>query len=206
VAENVELDYTVDKHQADFTSLRVGEPNIQFPRQNIATSLGKGTYNRETGEIFLSSHVPDESKNYVIQRNPNGKEVVFNTQVMLYNLKQQTLEANRVDSIVVADAVVYPEGGRVAFYPDGRIAPLHRAVIKAPKGLSYHTILDATVKVLSGEAYTANGRYKYTDVEGKPQFITLDSIYVQDGVTTAKAKISDDSGFLLTDRILFGIM
>ncbi len=59
------------------------------------------------------------------------------------------------------------------------------------------------MKVLSGENYTANGRYKYTDVEGKPQFITLDSIYVKDGVTTAQAKISDDSGFLLTDRILF---
>jgi hypothetical protein len=122
---------------------------------------------------------------------------------MLYNLRQQTLEANRVDSILVADAVVYPEGGKVAFYANGRIAPLHRATLKAPKGLNYHTILDATVNIISGEAYTANGRYKYTDVEGKPQFITMDSIYVQDGVTTAKAKISDDSGFLLTDRILF---
>jgi hypothetical protein len=203
IAENVELDYSIEKHQADFTSLRVGEPNIQFPKQNVATSLGKGTYNRETGEIFLSAHVPDETKNYVIQRNPHGKEVVFNTQIMLYNLRQQTLEANRVDSILVADAVVYPEGGKVAFYADGRIAPLHRATIKAPKGLNYHTILDATVNIISGEAYTAKGRYKYTDVEGKPQFITLDSIYVQDGVTTAKAKIPDDSGFLLTDRILF---
>jgi hypothetical protein len=203
VAEDVELDYSVDKEQADFTSLRVGEPIIQFPKQNIATSLGKGTYSRETGDIFLNPHVPDETKNYVIQRNPNGKEVVFNTQIMVYNLRQQTLEANRVDSILVADAVIFPEGGRVAFHADGRIAPLHRAVIKAPKGLNYHVILDATAKITSGEIYIANGRYKYTDVEGQPQFITLDSIYVQNGVTTAYAKISDGSGFLLTDRILF---
>ena len=203
VAENVELSYDVEKQTGDFTSLRVGEPNVQFPGLNIATSLGKGTYNRETGEIALSTHVPDESKNYVIQRNPNGKEVVFNTQSMLYNLQQQTLEANRVDSILVADAVVYPEGGRVAFYSDGRIAPLHRALIKTPKGLNYHTILDATVKIISGDNYTASGRYKYTDVEGKPQFITLDSIYVKDGVTTSQTKIPDGSEFLLTDRILF---
>ncbi len=203
IAEHVELDYNVEQEQADFTSLRVGEPNIQFPPQNIATSLGKGTYNRQTGEIFLNPHVPDESKNYVIQRNPNGKEVVFNTQIMVYNLKQQTLEANRVDSILVADAVVYPEGGRVAFKPDGGIAPLYRAIIKAPKGLNHHTILDANVQILSGENYHAKGRYKYTDVEGKPQFIQLDSIYVQDGITTAQSKIPEESGFLLTDRILF---
>lgn len=203
IAENVELDYSIEQEQADFTSLRVGEPNIQFPRQNIATSLGKGTYKRETGEIFLNPHVPDESKNYVIQRNPNGKEVIFNTQILIYNLKQQTLEANRVDSIIVADAVIYPEGGRVAFKPDGGIAPLYRALIKVPKGLNYHTILDANVQILSGEKYYAKGRYKYTDVEGKPQFIQLDSIYVENDVTTAQAKISEDSGFLLTDRILF---
>lgn len=202
-AEGIELDYSIKTHQGDFVSMRVGEPNIEFPKQGIATSLGKGTYNRETGEIFLNPHVPDESKNFVIKRSKGGRDVYFNTQVLLYNLKSGKLEANRVDSILVADATIFPDGGRVEFQPDGAIAPLENAVIKAPTRLNHHTITEARVVIRSGSDYTARGKYKYTDTEGKPQFIAMDSIYVQEGVTTARAKIRAEDEFLLTDRILF---
>lgn len=202
-AEGIELNYQIKTHQGDFVSQRVGEPNIQFPKQSIATSLGKGTYNRQTGEIFLNPHVSDESKNFVVRRSKSGKDVYFNTQVLLYNLHTGKVEANRVDSILVADATVFPEGGHVEFQPDGSIAPLENAVIKAPSSLNHHTIIEARVVIRSGSDYTARGKYKYTDVEGKPQFITLDSIFVQEGVTTARAKIRTEDEFLLTDRILF---
>ncbi|MCS7189825.1 MAG: hypothetical protein RMJ66_08265, partial [Bacteroidia bacterium] len=75
--------------------------------------------------------------------------------------------------------------------------------IKAPTRLNYHVIREARVNIRSGSDYTARGRYKYTDIEGKPQFITMDSIYVREGVTTARAKIRPEDEFLLTDRILF---
>lgn len=201
--EGLDLDYSIKTHQGDFLSLRVGEPNISFPKQNIYTSLGRGTYNRETGEIFLNPHVQDESKNFVIQRSKSGKDLYFNTQVLLYNLKSGALEANRVDSIIVADATIFPEGGRVAFLPDGSVAPLENATIKAPTGINHHTLVEASVRIRSGSDYTARARYKYTEIEGKPQFIQMDSVYVKDGVTTAKAKIRTEDDFLLTDRILF---
>ncbi|MEN3040491.1 MAG: hypothetical protein ABDH66_03000 [Bacteroidia bacterium] len=202
-AEGVDLNYTVKGHQADFLSLRVGEPNILFPKQNILTSLGRGTYNRETGEIILNAHVQDESKNFVVQRSKSGKDLYFNTQVLAYNTKSGALEANRVDSIVVADATIFPDGGRVAFLPDGKVTPLENAVIKAPTKLNHHTLVEASVRIVSGSEYYAKARYKYTDIEGKPQFIQMDSIFVENGVTTARAKIRAEEGFLLTDRILF---
>lgn len=203
IAEGVDLDYSIKTHQGDFLSLRVGEPNISFPKQRISTSLGRGTYNRETGEIFLNPHVQDESKNFVIQRSKTGKDLYFNTQLLLYNLHTGALEANRVDSIIVADATIFPEGGRVAFLPDGGISPLENAVIKAPTRLNHHILTEAYVRIRSGSDYTARARYKYTDIEGKPQYIQMDSVYVKEGVTTARAKIRTDDEFLLTDRILF---
>lgn len=202
-AENIDLDYSIKLHQGDFLSLRVGEPNISFPKQNISTSLGRGTYNRERGEIFLSPHVEDESKNFVVQRSSSGKDLYFNTQVLLYNVKSGALEANRVDSIIVADATIFPDGGRVAFLPDGKVAPLQNAVIKAPTGQNTHVLVEASVLIRSGSDYTAKARYKYTDVEGKPQFIQMDSVYVKDGITTARSKIRGEDEFLLTERILF---
>lgn len=203
LAESIELDYSIKAHQGDFVSMRVGEPNIHFPKQAISTSLGKGTYNRETGEVFLNPHVPDESKNFVVKHTKSGRDVTFNTQVLLYNLNTGRIEANKVDSIIVADATIFPEGGRVEFQPDGGIAPLENAVIKAPTRLNHHVIQEAQVVIRSGSEYVGKGRYKYTDIEGKPQFITMDSIYVQNGVTTARAKIRSEDEFLLTDRILF---
>ncbi|MCX8112122.1 MAG: hypothetical protein N3E49_02835 [Bacteroidia bacterium] len=202
-AEGVDLDYNVKQHQGDFLSLRVGEPNITFPKQSISTSLGRGVYKRETGEISLSAHVQDESKNFVLQRSTSGKDLYFNTQTLQYNLKSGALEANRVDSIIVADATIFPKGGRVAFLPDGKVAPLEDAVIKAPLRLNYHTLVEASVRIRSGSDYTARARYKYTDIEGKPQFVQMDSVFVKDGVTTARAKIRTEDEFLLTDRILF---
>lgn len=203
IAEGVDLDYSVKTHQGDFLSLRVGEANISFPKQRISTSLGRGTYNRETGEIFLNPHVQDETKNFVIQHSKTGRDLYFNTQVLLYNLRSGALEANRVDSIIVADATIFPEGGRVSFLPDGGLSPLENAVIKAPVRLNHHTLTEASVRIRSGSDYSARARYKYTDIEGKPQYIQMDSIYVKDGVTTARAKIRTDDEFLLTDRILF---
>ncbi|MCS6895326.1 MAG: hypothetical protein NZZ60_04160 [Bacteroidia bacterium] len=203
LAEGVDLDYSVKLHQGDFLSLRVGEPNITFPKQAIQTSLGRGTYKRESGEVFLNAHVQDESKNFVIQRSKSGKDLYFNTQVLLYNTKSGALEANRVDSIIVADATIFPEGGRVAFLPDGKVGPLENAVIKAPTKINHHTLIEASVRINSGSDYSAKARYKYTDIEGKPQFIRMDSIFVEGGVTTARAKIRAEEGFLLTDRILF---
>lgn len=202
-AEGIELDYSIKQHQGDFVSTRVGEPNIHFPKASLSTSLGKGTYNRETGEVFLNPHVSDESKNFVVRRSPSGKDVTFNTQVLLYNLKTGRIEANRVDSIIVADATVFPEGGRVEFLADGTIAPLENATLKAPTSKNYHVVQEAYVRIRSGSDYTARGRYKYTDIEGKPQYIQMDSIYVRDGVTTAQAKVRTEDEFLLTDRILF---
>ncbi|MEN2992318.1 MAG: hypothetical protein ABDH91_02055 [Bacteroidia bacterium] len=202
-AEGIELTYDVQKHRGEFASMRVGEPNIQFPRLGIATSLGKGTYQRETGDIVLSPHVPDESKNFVLQKSKRGKDVFFNTQHLAYNLKSGALEAGKVDSLVVADATIFPSGGRVAFLPDGQIAPLQNAVLKAPTKLNYHTITEATVQVLSGSEYTAKGKYQYVPIEGKVQYIPLDSIYVEGGITTAQAKIKAEDEFLVTDRILF---
>ncbi|MCX7764132.1 MAG: hypothetical protein N2253_04460 [Bacteroidia bacterium] len=203
VAQGVDLDYSVKTHQGDFLSLHVGEPVLNFPKQGISASLGRGTYNRETGEIILSPQVQDESKNFVIQKSKSGKDLYFNTQFILYNIKSGALEANRVDSIIVADATIFPEGGRVAFLPDGKVAPLQNAVIKAPTRLNYHTLVEAAVRIHSGSDYTASARYKYIDVEGKPQFIKMDSIFVKDGVTTAYAKVRTEDEFLLTDRILF---
>ncbi|MCS7297928.1 MAG: hypothetical protein RMK19_05610 [Bacteroidia bacterium] len=202
-AESIDLDYSIKLHQGDFISLKVGEPTITFPKQNISTSLGRGSYNRESGEIFLGAHVQDESKNFVVQRSKSGKELYFNTQILLCNLNKGTIEANRVDSIIVADATIFPEGGRVKFLSDGRTEPLENAVIKAPTRLNYHVLKEAYVQIRSGSEYTARGKYKYTDIDGKPQFIQMDSVYVQDGVTTARAKIRTEEEFLLTDRILF---
>ncbi|MCX7607434.1 MAG: hypothetical protein N2170_09285 [Bacteroidia bacterium] len=202
-AEGIELDYSIKAHQGDFVSMRVGEPNIHFPKQSISTSLGKGTYSRETGEIFLNPHVSEASKNFVVKHSKSGRDIYFNTQVLLYNLKSGRMEANRVDSILVADATVFPDGGRVEFMADGNLAPLENAVIKAPIRLNHHTIREARVIIRSGSDYTARGSYKYTDIEGKPQFIRMDSIFVRDGVTTAYAKIHSEDEFLLTDRILF---
>ncbi|MGQ9864504.1 MAG: hypothetical protein ACUVRD_08530 [Bacteroidia bacterium] len=204
VANGVSVSYNVKNHEGNFTSLTQGLPNMEFPRQNLATSLGKGSYLRESGELFLASNTPNPEDNYAVVKSKGGKELVFNTQVLQYNLRKQTLEANRVDSILVADAVIYPEGGRVSLSAEGKFAPLENATIAIPPKIHNHRILDAQVTIESAVNYTAQGRYRYAEVEGKKQFIEFAKIYVgPDSTTRAYAIIPEDKGFLLTDRILF---
>ncbi|MDW8236128.1 MAG: hypothetical protein RMK98_05880 [Bacteroidia bacterium] len=203
LARNMELDYALKTQQTIFNSMTVGETNIELPRQHIATSLGKGVYNREKASLSLTANVPDESKNFVVQRVPGKKEVSFNTQTLAYNMKTGVVEADRVDSIIVADATIFPKDKHVQFLSDGKVAPLENATIKAPTGLNHHVLTDAHVEIFSGSDYKAHARYKYTDIEGKPQYIRMDSIFVKDGITIAYARIKAEDEFLLTDRILF---
>ncbi len=204
VAYKHNVHYDVRNHNATFVTTTPGKANTYLPQQQYRTTLGQGNYNRQFQKIVLNAHKAYQNENYIesTDKQKHGLKFMTNTAVIDLKLKQVSLTG--VDSLLVADAVIYPAQGQLEIAPDGHIPTLHNAKIAIPPGKHWHTIVNAEVSVESGISYKASGRYPYIVINGDTQYIHFESIAVRSDTTTyAIAQINEEDNFLITERIFF---
>lgn len=204
VANNMEIEYDVTNHHSEFQSTDVGVANSAFPEQQFMTSLGKGTYDKTSNDLQLSSLSPKKASNTFYSSDPKQDSLTFRAETAHYNFDEKEIEIKGVPYIYVADAKITPDTGEVTVKPDGYLQKLEDAIIEANLETKYHRIYDGDVEVLSAKYYQGSGKYDYISIGGKDQFINMSEIKVQaDTLTIAKGTIPEEQEFYLTDRILF---
>jgi hypothetical protein len=203
-AQNAQVRYDMNTNRATFESNEGSKANYAFPQQRFKTSLGKGTFNKETGEIRLGSQSAVGENNYFESTDPNKRGLRFIADSAYFNSKTAELTVKGIDSIRVADAVIYPDSQVARIQEGGNIAQLKNARIVANTRLRAHTFEHAIVDVISATNYTANGERSYVPIEGKPQTIFFTNIRVaSDSQTVARAIVRQDDGFFISKRIMF---
>ena len=164
--------------------------NLRWRMDEEYLTLGD-EFSSGQGSKFISIHHAQDSLSF-IARNA------------FYSLRDYIINAFGVDSIAVADAIIYPDSGIVTVAKDAVIETLDSAKILADNLVRYHTFTNATVDIASAFDYTASGDYTYKDVLNNEQQIFFKSISVdQDTITVAQGHVDDGKIFHLDSKFDF---
>jgi len=203
VAHKARIQYDVRRHTSTFESNDASAESSEFPLHQYATSLVRGTYNRRDSILKLETDSLS-SPQYFVSTDPKQDSLRFNAKDAVYDLRERAIRVAGVDSILVADAIVRPDGQKVAILEDGLIQPLTNAVVEADQRTKMHRIYEAEIQIRSRHEYEGSGKYDYIEVNGKEQFINFANIRVSsDEHTIASGEIREDVAFYLTERIFF---
>ena len=117
-----------------------------------------------------------------------------------YNLAENTIHADDVKIIKVADAAIYPHNEKVTILQRAEIGKLENAIILANTSTLKHRFYDAEVNITSRLSYRGSGMYDYRDVRGDVQNIFFNSISVDrvNRTTLASAEISEEQNFTIS--------
>lgn len=143
------------------------------------------------GSNFYSIHPDQDSLNFAA---PKAK----------FSLKEQIIRCDKVKFLDVADARIFPVDEKVIIHKNADMQEFKDAKIIANFVTKYHTISEATVKVLARQKYEASGNYIYRDKAKNERIIVLDEIRQDTNFqTVAKGNVPMDDEFKLSPQFDF---
>jgi hypothetical protein len=114
---------------------------------------------------FISTNKTQDGLNF---QGTNGK----------FNMKSYVLGVEGVPYIMIADAQVLPDSGKVYIEAEAKMRTLKNAQIVADTLFAYHTIKNATLDIYGKYALKGKGFYDYVNPKTGPQKLPLDDIHV----------------------------
>ena len=126
-------------------------------------SMSSNIESSSNGSTFISTH-PDQDSISFIAKEAN------------YSLKDYILYAQGVDSISVADAIIFPDSGKIVLNPDAIISTLEKSTVIADNIERYHEFTNATIDIFSLNSYSGSGFYTFIDSENNMQQMFFDNI------------------------------
>ena len=197
--------------------------NIDFPsREGLFFSNGLGSYvtlpanqficyidklEWQMDEQKLKLSQSNETKNNgsrFISIHPNQDSLTFIAKSANYNLNDNIIYSSGVDSVLVADAVIFPDSGNIIVEKDANILPLLNSKIITNNLTRYHVFTNASIDIKSANNYLASGDYVYENALKIKQNVFFNDISVDiDTITNAIANLTDSTIFKLDDTFDF---
>lgn len=206
---NVKGDVDFDKEVGTFKA------NDEFllttlPYNQYQTSMNEFAWDMKNELITFKSD-PNKLGSF-LSIHPDQDSLQFNGQNASYDLKSSELKISGVPHIVAADAFIYPDSGYVEVQPGGVMTTLENARIVCDTINKNHVINRATVNILGGRFYRANGFYEY-NIADKVQEIEFSEITGQPvgkgkysekaTVTRAVGDVSPEDNFYIDHKTQF---
>ncbi|MDX2061877.1 MAG: hypothetical protein SFY70_02330 [Bacteroidia bacterium] len=202
--KNADSELNVKTGEVEFATHQPGEPLIAFPQQKYVSTLPNGTYNKETGLITLTTTYPEKKFNTFTSTDPGQHGLNFPASKATYSTEGQEINLEGVDSILVADAIAYPEAGKARINPGGKLGLFENARLRADTLNRAHLVDQAQLAIENRLVYKGSGRYPYRTKGVKEQYLTFESLRsLPDTTTYAEGEVTTDQEFLISDRIYF---
>lgn len=193
--KNVQMDIDLDERKGHFKS-NTGGDYVDFPVNQYICYIDEFVWNIDAKDIDV---VSDGEGSRYVSTNPKQDSLEWRSPLTKFDLKNFIISAERVDHIDVADAILYPDSGKVVIRQEAKMDPLGNAKIVANRITKFHTFYESDINVLGRWNYNATGKYDYTDVTGGKQLIEFDKIGVDSAKQTfAIGQIKEDMAFTLS--------
>ncbi|MBP7822026.1 MAG: hypothetical protein KA010_03825, partial [Saprospiraceae bacterium] len=202
--------------KADFDELKgnfkanTDEISTIMPNNKYKTSMNEFDWDMKAQTITFKAD-PTKLASFV-SIHPDQDSLTFKGKDAFYDLKTNLLKIDGVPSIFSADALIYPDNGKVEIQSGGVMTTLTNARIVADTLSKYHVINRATVNVKGRRVYEASGFYEY-NIADKTQEIEFSSIIGQPvgkgqysekkEVTRANGIIGDATPFFIDDKTTY---
>jgi hypothetical protein len=216
IAENANTIIDFALGQTSF-SLNTDSSVVKFPELQYICTMTNFTYNmknrilnmEQRGKSSISLLPPDQllklnfktlDKPTFFSTNNQRDTIAFSSWKGGYNLNEEYIEAENINYIHIADALIQPENGRITINRGAKIKPLQNAVIAVNNRHIMHT---AKIEIENSKRYSGSAIYNYVDENKAIQQISFPQITVDTLTTTANGFISATQNFMLNPAFTF---
>ena len=192
LAENYRASVDLNSQKVRFGYLDENS-NLDFPLNKFYCSLNQAEWDMSTNSIHLSGG-PSEFVSLLQEQD----SLSFLSTDADYDMNNYVVHAHGVESVLVADAEIFPWDRNIHIQRNAEISPLEHATIVVDTASRQFEFKDAAVSIYSKNDYSALGVKDYLDSEGVATPVFYHEISPVDGVTVAYAEIADTMNFMLS--------
>lgn len=211
---NVKANVKFDERVAEFES-NGDDTFVEFPVNQYVCYMDKFKWFMDENSIELSSSEAvaadfvidtelDLARSNFFSTHPDQDSLNFMAPKAVYDLNKNIIDCKEIDHILVADAKIIPNEGKVRILRKAYMEPLADAVIVANAVTQYHRIFEANVEISSRRNYEGSGKYNYVDENKLTQVIGFQRVYVDTSYQSiATGEVTEDAGFMLSPNFAF---
>ena len=216
IAENANTDINFDLKKTLF-HLNTDSSLVKFPELQYICTMTDFSYNManrvldmeqkgkskavlSTPEKLLRQDFANLDKPTFFATNDLRDTVAFSSWKGSYHLDQEYIEAENINYIHVADALIQPDSGKIIINRRAKIQTMQNAIIALNKR---HILHSAKIDIESTKRYTGSAVYDYVDEEKKIQQINFPELTVDTLTTSAKGYIPVTQNFMLSPAFSF---
>ncbi|HEX2920862.1 MAG TPA: hypothetical protein VHO50_06845 [Bacteroidales bacterium] len=216
IAENANTDINFDEKMARFR-LNTDSSFVKFPEIQYICTMTNFAYNMNTRILNMEqkgkSDTPLLTSEELIRvdRKKLDPPTFFSTNNLTdtikfsswkgnYNLDNEIIQAENINYIPVADALIQPSEGRITITRRAQIHQLQKALVAINNRYILH---DAKIDIESPKRYSGSAVFDYIDENKDIQQINFAEITVDTLTTNAKGSIPASQKFMLSPAFSF---
>ncbi|MCE5347720.1 MAG: hypothetical protein LLG13_15745 [Bacteroidales bacterium] len=216
IAENAKTDINFDLKMSKF-HLNTDSSLVKFPELQYICTMTDFTYNMENkvlnmeqkgksntpllpAEKLLRLDFANLDKPTFFATNSLSDTIAFSSWKGSYHLDQEYIEAENINYIHIADALIQPENGKIIINRRAKIQQMQNAVIALN---NKHILHSGKIDIESTKRYTGSAVYDYVDENKDIQQISFPELTVDTLTTSAKGYIASTPKFTLSPAFTF---
>jgi hypothetical protein len=216
IAENANTDINFRERMSRF-HLNTDSSVVKFPEIQYISKMTDFTYNMNNrilnmenkGKISATNMTAEEllkvdrrnlEKPTFFATNSISDTLSFASLRGTYNLDKEYIEAEDINYIPVADALIQPDSGKIVIDRRAKIRQMKNALIALN---NKHILHDAKVDIESTKRYTGSAIYDYVDENKEIQQINFPELTVDTLTTSARGFIAGTQKFMLSPAFSF---
>ncbi len=211
IADNVRTNVNFETRIADF-HLNTLSSMVKFPEIQYICTMTDFSYNMNSRILEMEQKGKSENplispgellklnfssldKPTFFATNNLSDTVAFSSWKARYNLNAGIIEAENINYIHIADALIQPARGKITINRAAKITTLDSAIIAVN---NRHILHSARINIESTKRYTGSAVYDYTDETEAIQRIRFPELMVDTMTTTAQGFIPAGQKFMLS--------
>lgn len=216
IAENANTEINFELKLSHFR-LNTDSSVVKFPEIQYICKMTDFTYNMEnrvldmeqkgksntpllTADNLLRLDFSRLDKPTFFATNNNSDTVAFSSWKGSYHLDQEYIEAENINYIHVADALIQPDKGKIIINRRAKIQQMQDAII----ALNHkHILHSGKIDIESTKRYTGSAVYDYVDEDKDIQRINFPQLEVDTATTNAKGFMPVSQKFMLSPAFSF---
>jgi hypothetical protein len=210
IAENANTDINFVERMSRF-HLNTDSSVVKFPEIQYICTMTDFTYNMDNRILSMEQKgksntplmTPDKllaldfghlDKPTFFATNNTSDTVAFSSWKGSYNLDEEYIEAENINYIHIADALIQPEKGKIVINRRAKIRQMQDAIIALNRK---HILHSAKIDIESTKRYTGSAVYDYVNESKEIQQISFPELTVDTLTTNAKGYIPVNQKFML---------
>jgi hypothetical protein len=216
IAENANTSINFDRKISNF-HLNTDSSMVKFPEIQYNCTMTDFTYNMETRILNMEQKgksntpllTPDKlirlnlaklDKPTFFATNNLSDTISFSSWKASYHLDQEYVEAENINYIHIADALIQPKNGKITITRRAQIQPLDSAIIALN---NKHILHSAKINIESTRRYSGSAVYDYLNDNNEIQPISFPQLAVDTLTTTGTGFVPPEQKFRLSSGFTF---